>query len=187
MMFSNKEVPGYLLTAVFTGTVESQTNWMAKAWVRVEQMEIVHLDRSLSNLALKEKKECDSEEGYLFVFKGWSNLDGKELVKEKFQESWVTGDGWNVEIPKKAGRSGIQNTEGGLALDRNNQREEFWSFEFCDGKVRDFSIWWVLLYLWSRISGHLLTMKGGFEVEILRKVEFCNRYSYIVAQKGKTK
>ena len=48
-------------------------------------MEIVGLDKS--NLALKEKKECDSEEGYLFIFKGLSSLDGKELVEEKFEES----------------------------------------------------------------------------------------------------
>ena len=109
---------------------------MAKAWVRVEQTEIVGLDKS--NLALKEKKECDSEEGYLFIFKGWSSLDGKELVEEKFEESWVSEDGWNVEIPQKAGGSRIQNTEGGIALDRKSQREEFHSFEFCDGKVRDF-------------------------------------------------
>ena len=96
---------------------------MAKAWVRVEQMEIVGLDKS--NLALKEKKERDSEEGYLYIFKGWSSLDGKELVEEKLEESWVTGDVWNAEIPKKAGGSGIQNTDRGIALDRKSQREEF--------------------------------------------------------------
>ena len=50
-------------------------------------MEIVSLGRSLSDLALKEKNECDAEGGYLFVFKGWPSLDGKELAEEEFEES----------------------------------------------------------------------------------------------------
>lgn len=75
-----------------------------------------------SNLALKEKKECDSEGLFMYFLKDDLVLMG--VVEEKLEESWVTGDGWNVEIPKKAGGSGIQNTER-VALDRKSQREEF--------------------------------------------------------------
>lgn len=51
-------------------------------------MEIVSLDRSLRSLAWYEKKECDPEGGYLFIFKRWPTLVGKELVeREEFEDS----------------------------------------------------------------------------------------------------
>jgi hypothetical protein len=62
---------------------------------------------------LKEKKECDSEGGYLFIINNgldWADLkpDGKEFVeREEFEDSWVRRGSWKILFPKKAGGSAV--------------------------------------------------------------------------------